>query len=130
LKQKQVHHARPALERSFNFAQAIRIGDTVYVSGCLSWDEDGNVLAKGDMAGQIRNVYEELRRSLAAFGLGMEHIVKETAYTTDMEALAANAIVRDPFYPPGGGPTATWVEIKRLVNPDLLLEVEAIAVIP
>ena len=58
------------------------------------WDEDGKVVAPEDWDGQVRNVYEELKSTLAHFGLGFSDVVKETVYTRSMDKIIASAPVR------------------------------------
>ena len=54
------HYKVRGLEDAFIFSQAVRAGDTLYLSGHLSWDADGNTVAPGDMAGQVENIYREM----------------------------------------------------------------------
>ena len=110
---KQAFHLRE-LEKSFPYAQAVKVGKTLYLSGSVSWDQDGQVVAAGDMKAQMRNAYEDIRKTLDAHGATFENIVKETLYTTDIDAAVEAAGVRRQFYgdstPPAatvGRPTAT-----------------------
>jgi 2-iminobutanoate/2-iminopropanoate deaminase len=125
-KANQVFNLRPA-EEVFSFSQAIKAGNLLFVSGTVSWDHDANPIAVGDMAGQIKNVYEELRATLAAHGATFEHVVKETIYTRDIALLAENAPARAPYFADCSPPAATWIEVSSLIHPDLLLEVEITA---
>ena len=88
---KQAFHLRE-LEKSFPYAQAVKVGKTLYLSGSVSWDQDGQVVAAGDMKAQMRNAYEDIRKTLDAHGATFENIVKETLYTTDIDA-AVEALV-------------------------------------
>lgn len=127
---KTLHHAREALENSFSFAQAVKAGNLLFISGCLSWDENGEPVGVGDINTQVTNVYAELRAILAAHGATFDHVVKETVFTTDMEAMVGAAHIRAEFLKGHAAPAATWVEVKRLVKPEFLLEVEMTAVLP
>jgi len=118
--EKQKFHFNKAAEDDAGYAQAVRVGNTLYVSG---------VAGGGDMASALRRVYSGLERNLAAYGLTFKHVVKETLYTTDIEAVKKNNEVRKPFYQ-SDFPAATWVQISRLYMPEATLEVEVIAVIP
>ena len=126
----QVFHAREALEKALGFSQAVRVGSTIYFSGLVSVDEQANVRDPHDMAAQIRNVYTELRELLTIHGITLEDVVKETIYTTDVEALVANAGVRLEMLAGAVPPAATWVEVRRLFKPELLLEVDWVAHVP
>ena len=126
---KQAFHLRE-LEKSFPYAQAVKVGKTLYISGSVSWDQDGQVVAAGDMKAQMRNAYEDIRKTLDAHGATVENIVKETLYAKDIDAAVEAAGVRREFYGNSTPPAATWVEISRLVHPELLIEVEVVATLP
>lgn len=126
--EREVFHLR-TLEVPFGYSQAVRVGDTIHVSGSVSMDADGRVLGKGNMAEQLRNALEDVRKSLAHFGAGMGDVVHETIYTTDMDKLLASTPVRAEFYKGHDYPAASWVGVARLVDPDYLVEVEVTAVL-
>ena len=107
-------------EDDIGYRQAVRVGDTLYVSG---------IAGAGAMPDAIKGVYGELRQVLAHYGLTFAHVVKENAYTTNLEALKANLAVRRAFYG-RDFPAATWVQVSRLYQADQVLEVELIAVFP
>lgn len=122
----QVYNRRD-LEKPFGFSQAILAGDYLFISGCVSWDLEGNPLHAGDFEKQVETVYADIDATLKAHGLDAGDIVKETIYTRDMEGLIAANPKRMEYYQYATPPASTWVEIKRLVHPDLLLEVEITA---
>ena len=122
-----VYLLRPELETKFSYAQAVRAGDLLFVSGSVSWDRDGTPTDLDDMAAQIRNCYADIGTTLQAHGLGFENLVKETVFTRDMKALIEHAGVRAAVFAHCAAPASTWVEIASLVSPDLLLEIEAVA---
>ena len=126
----QVYHKRE-LEKGFYYAQAVRAGTTLYVSGCVSWDSSGTVIGAGDMRAQVDTVYRDLKETLAAHGATLRHVVKETVFTTDMEALEVHNDLRIKWYVDDGSapPASTWIGCTSLALPGLMLEVECIAVI-
>jgi enamine deaminase RidA (YjgF/YER057c/UK114 family) len=104
---------------SIGYANAIQVGNTVYVSG---------VVARGaTVEEQLVGIYAGIKRALEPFGATLQDIVKETAYTTDMEALKAANEKRKAAYA-GHSPAATWVQISRLFMESAKLEIEVIAV--
>lgn len=110
------------------FAQAVKVGPMIFVSGQLARDREGRVVGKGDMAAQTRQVILNLRAILEAAGAELGHVVKLTAFMTDM-ALAPQAwAVREEFFA-ARPPASTGVQVSRLTHPDFLIEIEAIAVI-
>jgi 2-iminobutanoate/2-iminopropanoate deaminase len=123
---KQVFHLN-TYEKDFGYSQAVLIDKTLYVSGSVAADATGHLLAPGDLAGQMRAAYGGIRRTLAAHGAGFEQVVKETIYTTDMDALLKAADLRFEYYDKERLPASTWVQVQRLVDPGFLVEIEVIA---
>jgi 2-iminobutanoate/2-iminopropanoate deaminase len=111
------------------FAQVTKIGKQVYVAGQTPMDEKGNVVGKGSIETQTRQVFENLQKCLEAAGAGFDQVVKLNIYSTDLDAhLATIANFRKKYFPQE--PVAsTTIQIPRLVHPDWLLEIEAIAVL-
>ncbi len=111
----------------FSFSQAIQIGNAVYVSGQVALDAEGNVVGKGDMKAQTRQALENVKTVLQAAGASMSDVVKITAFLTDISRLMETHEVRAEYFP-DPVPASTAVEIKALAFPDLLIEIEAVAV--
>jgi 2-iminobutanoate/2-iminopropanoate deaminase len=125
---KEIFHKR-SLERDFKFCQAVRNGDWVFISGCISWDDRGAVKDPKNWDAQVRNVYTELKETLEHFGLTFSDVVKETVYCRDMDSMVAAAPARAGILGESLPFASTWVEISRLVDRELLLEVEMTACI-
>ena len=111
------------------FAQVVKIGNQVYVAGQTAVDEKGNVVGKGEIEAQTRQIFKNLQKCLRATGAGFDQVVKLNIYSTDLDAhLPTIAKVRKEYFPKE--PVAsTTVQVPRLVHPDWLLEIEAIAVL-
>lgn len=107
-------------DTSAGYAQALRSGNTLYISGtvAIQLNEEG-----------VTRVYKALERTLKQYGLSFQNVVKENLYTTDIEGMKQFNYVRKAFYK-GDYPAATWVQISRLFMPDAKLEVELIAQFP
>jgi enamine deaminase RidA (YjgF/YER057c/UK114 family) len=101
----------------------------VFIAGQLARDKDGQIVGAGDMARQIRQVGENLRTALAAAGLTAEDLVKTTTFVTDIDEFFKYAEVRAEIFGQNL-PTSTTVEVRRLSHPDLMVEIEAIAIKP
>ena len=100
---------------------------TIYVSGQLARDRAGNVVGKGDMRAQLRQVGENVKAALEAAGASLRDVVKTTTFVTDIDEYFKHVDVRMEYF--GAAlPTSTTVEVRRLAHPDLLVEVEAVAV--
>jgi enamine deaminase RidA (YjgF/YER057c/UK114 family) len=103
----------------------------VYVSGQVSWDASGNVVGKGDMRAQSEQVFRNVGAALKAAGAGWDDVVKMNGYMVGMNAERVNAYreVRQRYLKEGALPASTLVGVGALVHPDLLLEVEVVAVV-
>jgi enamine deaminase RidA (YjgF/YER057c/UK114 family) len=99
----------------------------VAVSGQVALDEDGQVVGAGDPAAQARQVFENLRRCLAAAGATFNDVIKLTYFVTDVAYMPAIRAVRDEALGTGPLPASTAVQVAALVSPELLLEIEALA---
>lgn len=117
---KEKFHWGKDQDTSAGYAQALKVGNIIYVSGTVARD----VTPEG-----IKRVYDALERSLKNFGATFQNVVKENLYTTDIEAMKQYNYVRKPYYN-GDFPAATWVQISRLFMADAKLEVELIAYLP
>jgi reactive intermediate/imine deaminase len=120
----------PSVVTAPGYSHAARAGGLLFVSGQIALDEQGAVVGVDDMAAQARQVFRNLGAVLAAAGAGFADLVKLTIYVTDVGAVAAVRAARDEVVDPAAPPASTLVEVARLVHPDLLVEVEAVAVAP
>ena len=122
----KAYHLR-AIEKDMGYTQAVKAGDFLFISGCVSWDGEGTPIHVGDMAGQLRAIYADIGRTLKDHGLDPTDIVKETIFCTDFDKFFEAASIRSDFYGNQDPPAATGVQITRLVNSDFVIEVEATA---
>jgi 2-iminobutanoate/2-iminopropanoate deaminase len=100
---------------------------TIFVSGQLARDAKGEVVGKGDMRAQIRQTGENIKAALAAAGATLDDVVKTNTYVTDIEEFFRHTDVRREYF--GALPTSTTVEVRKLAHPDLLVEIEVIAMV-
>jgi enamine deaminase RidA (YjgF/YER057c/UK114 family) len=100
---------------------------TIFVSGQLARNAKGEVVGQGDMRAQIRQTGENIKAALAAAGATLQDVVKTNTYVTDIEEFFKHTDVRMEYF--GALPTSTTVEVRRLAHPDLLVEIEVIAVL-
>jgi 2-iminobutanoate/2-iminopropanoate deaminase len=118
--------ARPVA--NYKMATRQEAGHLLYVSGQVARDTDGNVVGKGDMRTQARQVFQNLRQVLQAAGGDLKDLMKMTTYITNIEHFPAVAEVRNEVFQ-GELPASTLIVVKSLFNPDFLIEVEGIAAI-
>ena len=112
--------------KGFRIAQGVRAGNTIYVSGQVGLDREGCVVGENDMKAQSVQTFENIRQVLTEGGATMSDVVKITAYVTDMDRYSEYAEARAEAFP-DMLPASATVSTPLLVNPDLLVEVEAIA---
>jgi enamine deaminase RidA (YjgF/YER057c/UK114 family) len=105
---------------------AVRAGTTVYLSGHVAFDGD-RVVGEGDPLAQAEQIFKNLEASLSAAGATFEDVVKLTCYALSPEAYQGYAAVKKN-YVADTGPAGTAIIVGALLDPRLLLEVEAIAV--
>jgi 2-iminobutanoate/2-iminopropanoate deaminase len=113
------------------FSQAWRVDGArsiVFVSGQASISADGQLVGAGDFEAQVRQVFENLRSVLAQTGTGLDAVVKLTVYLTDMSRLREYTRIKAEFFT-GHQPASTAVGVTELARPEMMVEVEAIAVV-
>lgn len=114
-------------EPKVGYARAVQIGDTVYVSGTTGTDPSGKVLAPGDVYQQTVDSLRNIENALKRLGLGLEHVVRTRIYLTEIdrweEVARAHAELLGEVHP-----ATSLIGISRLVDPEMLVEIEAIAV--
>lgn len=108
------------------FSQAIRSGNIIFVSGQVARDRDGNIVGK-NIKEQTRQTLKNLSNILKKADCTLDDVVKITVFTTDIEKLTEIHEVRSEFFEKDY-PASSLVEVNNLVSPDLLIEIEAIAV--
>ena len=104
-------------------------GRTVYIAGQVAFDTAGKVVGEGDFKAQANQVYANLGKALASVGASFADLVKTTTLITDVKNVPALREIRTHYLDPQHPPANTLI-IAGLVRPELLLEIEAVAVIP
>ena len=107
-------------EDNIGYTQAVKVGNTIYVSGSVGW---------GNMKDALKLAYDEIDKTLKHYNASFKNIVKENLYSTELDSVIANKEIRVQYYGTDY-PAATWVEVKRLYNPGIVVEVEVTAVLP
>jgi enamine deaminase RidA (YjgF/YER057c/UK114 family) len=110
-------------------AQGVQVGEVLYLSGQIGMDDEGKPAE--NLLAQVELAYANLKRVLAEFGAGINHVVDETFFVTDMDELMGNVeavyAARQKAY--GGMPevTQTVIQVASLVDPRLKIEIKCIA---
>lgn len=115
-------------EQEYGYSQAVKVGDTIYLSGQVSHDDTGNIVGLGDMEAQMRQAYANVQKMLAQYGATMANLVDEVLFVTDMEAAFAAAVAcRQEVFSGTPVVASTIVQIQRLAFPELLIEIKCVA---
>lgn len=102
----------------------------IFISGQVALDASGQLVGEGDFETQARQCFVNVGVALAAVGLEFPHVAKLGLFVTDVTGLTALRRVRDEFIVVDRPPASTLVQVTALFRPDLLVEVEAIAIVP
>ncbi|VCU70867.1 Putative aminoacrylate peracid reductase RutC [Pigmentiphaga humi] len=130
-----VHRHEPVLmpgakpwPEAYTYVPAIRTGNTVYISGTTGTDDQGRILAPGDIAEQARQIFRKFERLLGSLGGSFADIVMTTDYYVDPTDYRHTAEVRREFFGTHR-PAATGVQVQGLIRRHALIEISAIAVL-
>jgi reactive intermediate/imine deaminase len=104
-------------------------GRTIYVSGQVPLDVDGNLVGAGDFRAQTHQVFRNITAALQAAGADMKSVVKLNYFVTDMNQLPVMREVRNEYINTQAPPASTTVEVRALFRADILVEIDAIAVV-
>ncbi len=106
-------------------------GKTIFVSGQVALDEKGELVGRGDIRAQTRKVFENMKLALAAAGAGFDDVIKLTYYIVGYrpELLAPIREVRSEYLSKTQPPSSTLIGVEKLFLDDVLIEVDAIAVL-
>src|SRR5262245_38094652 len=121
----------PALSKPTGYTHIVEVSGpakTIYISGQIAYDKDGNLVGAGDMKAQAEQVFKNLETALTAAGAKFSDVVKMNSYITDMSKVQAVRDVRAKYFA-DMTPASTFVEVKGLVRPELQLEIEVVAVV-
>jgi len=110
------------------YSRAIRVGNVVHVSGTTATDDGGNLVGPGDAYAQTVQIIANLKAALARVGAGLEHVVRTRMYVTDITRWEEVGRAHGEAFG-AVRPATTMVEVSRLIDPDMIVEIEAEAIV-
>jgi 2-iminobutanoate/2-iminopropanoate deaminase len=115
-------------EKEYGYAQAVKVGDIIYLSGQVSHDDTGKIVGRGDMETQMRQAYANVQKVLAQYSATMDNIVDEVLFVTDMDSAFKAAVKwREDVFSGTPVVSSTIVQIQHLAFPELLIEIKCVA---
>jgi enamine deaminase RidA (YjgF/YER057c/UK114 family) len=108
----------------------VQPGRVAYVSGQVAINSAGEFVGDGDIVAQTRQVFDNIKAALAALGADFGSVIKLNYYAVDVSRLAEIREVRNEYLPKESPPASTFVVVKALVRPELLIEIEAVVALP
>lgn len=126
-----INPAELSTPKGYTHVVSVEGGKTIYIAGQVPSNQQGEIIGKGDMKKQIQQVYENIKIALKAAGADFSDVVKMTTYIVGYqpEHLAILREVRSQYLSPTQPPTNTLLGVQALFNPDILVEIEVVAVV-
>ena len=120
----------PGLAKPTGYSYAIKkTGTPVFIAGQVALDADGKLVGENDVAAQTEQVFRNLRTVVEACGGSLDDIVKITIFVTDAAYRPAVAEARQRHFKEGAYPASTYLVVSALAVPQLLVEIEAVAMV-
>jgi reactive intermediate/imine deaminase len=115
-------------EPKVGYARAVQVGDTVYISGTTATDPAGKIVGPGDVYAQSVQAIKNIQSALERLGLTLDHVVRTRIYVTDISRWEEVGRAHAEFFG-NVHPATSMVGVTRLVDPEMLVEIEAVAVV-
>ncbi len=125
---KQHYFSGAKWEAIVGYSRAIRLGDQIFVTGTTATDERGEIVGIGDAYSQTVQVIRNIERALKALGGSLEDIIRTRLFVTDITRWEEYGRAHGEFFK-DIRPCATMVEVRKLIDDRMLIEIEADAIV-
>src|SRR2546422_791350 len=126
--ERQLISSGSPYEPLIGFSRAVRVGDTVYVSGTVAWGEDGKLAGLGDVYAQAKQAIRNIEKALAQAGSSLRDVVRTRVYLTDVSRLKEAAKAHGEAFGEIR-PASSFIGVAELAEKEMLVEIEAVAVV-
>jgi enamine deaminase RidA (YjgF/YER057c/UK114 family) len=127
VERKRISSGSP-YEPVIGFSRAVRVADTIYVSGTVAWGDDGKPAGEDDVYAQAKQTLRNIEKALEQAGASFKDVVRTRIYLTDITRWEDAGRAHGEAFG-DVRPASTMVEVSRLADPWMLVEIEAVAVI-
>ena len=124
MQHRQKYSSGAKWESIVGYSRAVRVGDRIYVTGTTATDENSNIVGKGDAYEQTVQCIRNINRALKALGAGLQNVVRTRMFVTDISRWEEFGRAHGEFFREIM-PATTMVEVSNLIDPDMLIEIEA-----
>ena len=125
MSQRQLISSGTKWENQIGYSRAVKVGNLIEISGTTSVDGD-QIIGKGNVYEQTKFIFQKIEKALQQLGCGMKDVVRTRMYVTDISKWEEIGKAHAEFFSKIK-PAATMVEIKSLIDPELLIEIEVTA---
>jgi enamine deaminase RidA (YjgF/YER057c/UK114 family) len=124
MQERQKYSSGEKWESIVGYSRAVRVGTRIYVTGTTATDENSNVIGIGDAYAQTVQAIKNIEKALQALGANLENVVRTRMFVTDISCWEEYGRAHGEFF---GTimPATTMVEVSKLIDPNMLIEIEA-----
>ena len=124
MRERQKYSSGAKWESVVGYSRAVRVGNRIYVTGTTATDENSEIVGIGDAYAQTIQTIKNIERALRALGAELENVVRTRMFVTDISRWEEYGKAHGEFFR-DIMPATTMVEVSRLIDPDMLIEIEA-----